>query len=274
MSQHIKDSSRRISVLAIAGSDSGGGAGIQADSRTIAAHGLHPLTAITALTAQNTLGVTAVQACSRDVLRAQIDSAFADFDIRAIKIGMLMNADIVHCVADALADHPKRPLVLDPVMIATSGASLLEPEAVKAIVSRLFPLASVVTPNLPEARFLGAEAITDEAGLGHAATFVRSLGAAAVLLKGGHLEGKEAIDLLDFEERRRVFRHPRIAIEGHGTGCTLASAIACGLAAGKDVGSATAAACDYVHGALRFAYRPGSGAISVLDHDWQRWAGG
>ncbi len=269
--QHLPPLSRRRSVLSIAGSDSGGGAGIQADLRTICAHGLHALTAVTALTAQNTRGVTAIHPCPVDVLAAQIHSAFEDFDVAAVKIGMLANVDVIDCVAMALRDRPGISVVLDPVMVATSGAALLEPAAIARLVERLFPRASVITPNLPEALLLGAPNVEKAADLPRTAAALRQLGARAVLLKGGHLEGPKAIDWLDFESHTRRFSHPRLPVEGHGTGCTLSSAIACGLAMNMSLDEACKAATDYVHGALQHAYRPGQSSLAVLAHDWRQW---
>ncbi len=260
---------RRPAVLTIAGSDSGGGAGIQADLRTICAHRLHPLTAITALTAQNTRGVRAIQPCSLGVLRAQIESALEDFDVRAVKIGMLATAEVIRVVEETLRAAGPLPIVLDPVMVATSGAVLLEPPAVQQLVSNLFPLARVVTPNLPEAQLLGAPPVQAPADLAGIARAIRSLGAVAVLVKGGHLDGDEVVDLLDDGSLQREFRHPRLPVEGHGTGCTLSTAIACGLARGFALEAAVAAACDFVHGALRTAYRAGRAPLSILEHDWQ-----
>ncbi|MGQ0800996.1 MAG: bifunctional hydroxymethylpyrimidine kinase/phosphomethylpyrimidine kinase [Pseudomarimonas sp.] len=270
--QHTSEHPHRRSVLSIAGSDSGGGAGIQADLRTICAHGLHPLTAITALTAQNTRGVSAIHPCPIDVLEAQIASAFADFDIAAVKIGMLANVSVIDCVASALQQRPQIAVVLDPVMVATSGAALLEADAVACLIQRLFPLATVITPNLPEALLLGAPGVVTAADLAPAAAQLRRLGAKAVLLKGGHLNGPEAIDWLDSDSHTQQFSHPRLAVEGHGTGCTLASAIACGLALGLPLDQACRAAADYVHGALRHAYRPGQSMLAVLAHDWCQWS--
>ncbi len=260
---------RRRSVLSIAGSDSGGGAGIQADVRTITAHGLHALTSITAITAQNTRGVTSIHACPLDVLRAQIESAFADFDIGAVKIGMLANAEVIRCVASALHAQAHKPVVLDPVMVATSGAALLDPGAIACLVETLFPLASVVTPNVPEAVLLGAAAVTSESSLRVAADAIRQLGATAVLLKGGHLDGPLVVDWLDSDNATRSFSHPRLSREGHGTGCTLSSAIACGLALGNTLEEACCNATDYVHGALLHAYLPGGTSLAVLDHLWK-----
>jgi hydroxymethylpyrimidine/phosphomethylpyrimidine kinase len=258
------------SVMTIAGSDSGGGAGIQADLRTIAAHGLHGTSAITAITAQNTRGVIAIHACPPAVVRAQIDALFDDFDIAAVKIGMLASAELIGTVADALAAHPPCPVVLDPVMVASSGARLLAADALQALIERLFPRATVVTPNLPEAALLLGRELIERDGMAAAARALQSLGASAVLLKGGHLGGDVVLDHLQLDDRSVAFEHPRLALEGHGTGCTLSSAIACGLAIGQDLEEACRAACDYVHGALQAAAHPGSAPLAVLGHFW-RW---
>jgi len=261
---------RRVSVLSIAGSDSGGGAGIQADLRTICAFGLHPLTAITALTAQNTRGVSAVQITSPTVVRAQIDAVFADFDVRAVKIGMLASAEMIDCVAAALDHWPAIPLVLDPVMVATSGARLLEPDAIDRLIQVLLPRATLITPNLPEAELLGAGSIPNAEAMPAAATALRRRGASAVLLKGGHLDATTIIDWLDSGDTQRAFAQPKLPVEGHGTGCSLASAIACGLATGTSLEAACESAIAFVSGALRHAYRPGLSSLQVLHHEWQR----
>lgn len=269
MTQHCAAPPRRRSVLSIAGSDSGGGAGIQADMRTIVAHGLHPLTAVTALTAQHTRGVTAIHACPLAILEAQIKAAFDDFDVAAVKVGMLATGEVIDCVAASLGAVGPVPIVLDPVMVASSGAVLLEPSAVRRLVERLFPLARLITPNLPEAELLAGIRVGNPDELAGAAAALRALGCRAVLLKGGHLPGETAIDWLDDAAVTHEYRHPRLGLEGHGTGCTLSSAIACGLALGEPLDRACEAACDYVHGALRHAYRPGRSDLCVLDHHWQ-----
>jgi hydroxymethylpyrimidine/phosphomethylpyrimidine kinase len=260
---------RKLSVLTIAGSDSGGGAGIQADLKTFAAHGLHGVSAIAALTAQNTRGVTAVHVPPPAFLRAQIDACFADFRIAAVKLGMLANARVVHAVADALETHDPKVVVLDPVMVASSGAPLLETAALDALKQRLLPLATVVTPNIPEAELLLGHAIDDGEAAEAALVELLALGAPAVLLKGGHLPGRKLIDRLDDGWQLHEFEHPRLKVEGHGTGCTLASAIAANLALGLGLPEACAAAGEYVHGALAGAYRPGRAKLSVLDHGWR-----
>jgi hydroxymethylpyrimidine/phosphomethylpyrimidine kinase len=256
-----------LSALTIAGSDSGGGAGIQADLKTFAAHGVHGLSAIAALTAQHTRGVVAVNVPPVDFLHAQIEACFEDFDIGAIKLGMLANADVIDAVADALQAHKPAFIVLDPVMVATSGAKLLEDAALDALRRRLIPLASVITPNLPEAELLLGHAITDLTGMRAAARELLSLGAASVFLKGGHLpDDGDVIDLFADSTGIVEIAHPRLRIEAHGTGCTLASAIAANLCRGLAPSEACSAASDYVHAALRKGYRPGRGEIVVLDH--------
>ena len=254
-------------ALTIAGSDSGGGAGIQADLKTFAAHGVHGLSAVAALTAQHTRGVSAVHVPPVEFLRAQIDACFDDFHIGAVKLGMLATADVIHAVADALATYRPPAVVLDPVMVATSGAKLLADDALQALRSRLLPLATIITPNIPEAELLLGHAITDSNAADAALAGLRALGARAVVLKGGHLdEGTHVVDRYDDGRTRTQFVHPRLAIEGHGTGCTLASAIAANLCRGMDLPAACQAAAGYVNAALRGGYRPGRGEVIVLDH--------
>lgn len=261
---------RPLCALTIAGSDSGGGAGIQADLKTFAAHGVHGLSAIAALTAQNTRGVTAVHVPTANFLRAQIDACFDDFRIGAVKLGMLANARIIRAVADALEQHRPKYIVLDPVMVASSGARLLETSALDALRTRLIPLATVITPNIPEAELLLGHSIGNDPDAESALVELLALDAQAVLLKGGHLKGKQMTDRLDDGRLLHEFVHPRLDIEGHGTGCTLASAIAANLCLGKTLPQACEDAADYVHGALLNAYRPGKGKPAVLDHFWRR----
>jgi len=254
-------------ALTIAGSDSGGGAGIQADLKTFAAHGVHGLSAIAALTAQHTRGVTAVHLPPVEFLRAQLDAVFDDFNIAVIKIGMLANAEIIHCVADAMEEYDSPLLVLDPVMVATSGAKLLEDSALTALRERLLPLADLVTPNLPEAELVLGHPITTPDEMDAALPALRALGARAVLLKGGHLdEGVEVIDRFDDGKVSARFTHKRRNLEAHGTGCTLSSAIAAQLCLGRSVPDACKSATDYVARALRGGYQPGRSSIIVLDH--------
>jgi len=256
-----------VSALTIAGSDSGGGAGIQADLKTFAAHRVHGLSAIAALTAQHTRGVTAVNVPPMDFLIAQLDACFADFDIRAAKLGMLATAEVIGVVSDALRLHAPPHIVLDPVMVATSGAKLLEDSALTALRTQLLPLASVVTPNLPEAELLLGRAIATRADMQAAAQELLALGARAVFLKGGHLPGEgEVVDLFADAAGIRPIAHPRLPVDAHGTGCTLASAIAARLCRGDDLATACFGASDYVHRALLGGYRPGRSEVLVLDH--------
>jgi hydroxymethylpyrimidine/phosphomethylpyrimidine kinase len=263
-----------VSVLTIAGSDSGGGAGIQADLKTFAAYGVHGTSALAALTAQNTRGVTAVHVPPVSFLRAQIDAVFADFAIVAVKLGMLASADVIEAVADALEQHRPRFVVVDPVMVATSGARLLEPDALDALRTRLFPLATVLTPNIPEAELLLGRAIRDDSDADAGLTELLALGASAVLLKGGHMPARGALlDRLGRGGQRWRFEHARLAVEGHGTGCTLASAITAGLARGGELAAVCQDAADYVHGALKNGYAPGQADLVVLDHGFRQRVG-
>lgn len=255
-----------VSALTIAGSDSGGGAGIQADLKTFAAHQVHGLSAIAALTAQNTRAITAVHVPEPAFLRAQVDACFDDFDIRAVKLGMLATADVIATVAELLTMRDV-PVVLDPVMVATSGAKLLEDKALATLKLRLMPRAAIITPNVPEAELLLGHVIGTVAAMRTACSEFLDQGARAVLLKGGHLEGGDTV--VDcFADARGIheIRHPRLAVNAHGTGCTLASAIAANLCLGKSLRPACEAASDYVHRALRHGYRPGRSDVLVLDH--------
>ena len=258
---------RPVCALTIAGSDSGGGAGIQADLKTFAAHGVHGLSAIAALTAQHTRGVTAVHVPPVAFLRAQIDACFDDFRVGAVKLGMLATAEVIHAVADALQAHRTPHIVVDPVMVATSGAKLLADDALDAMRNRLLPLATVLTPNIPEAELLLGSPIRTGDEADHALHALRRLGADAVLLKGGHLdEGNRVVDRYADAEGDLRFEHARLRVEGHGTGCTLASAIAANLCRGLAPREACAAATDYISVALAGAYHPGRGPVAVLDH--------
>ena len=244
-------------ALTIAGSDSGGGAGIQADLRTFTAHGVHGTTAITAITAQNTLGVTAVLALPPDIVVAQIDAVVTDLGADVVKIGMLANAAIAAAVADALVRHRLSPVVLDPVMVAKGGAALLDEAAVAVLRSRLFPLATIVTANVPEAEALTGVSVTDVASSRRAASAMVEAGAGAAVVKGGHLPG-DAIDVLFDGTTFTEFAGPRIATpHTHGTGCTFAAAIAARLALGASLVDAVRAAKAYVTRAIERA--PGLG---------------
>jgi len=244
--------SRYARVLSIAGSDSGGGAGIQADLKTFSALGCYGMTAITALTAQNTLGVSGIHGVPPEFLKAQIQSVVEDIGVDAVKLGMLHAPEIVEVVAWAI-DHYKLPnVVLDPVMVATSGDRLIAAETVQVLVRDLFPRATVVTPNLDEAALLIGHAIDGVEALDDAATELLALGASAVLLKGGHLPGEDVVDLLAQSNGDRLqLASTRIASRNlHGTGCTLSSAIASHLALGYDLAQAVERARNYVVAAM------------------------
>ncbi len=245
-------------VLVIAGSDSGGGAGIQADIKTIAALDGYAATAITALTAQDTTGVHDVMPVPPAFIARQIGVVLADIGTDAIKTGMLGDAATIAAVSDALAGCDA-PLVLDPVMVAKGGARLLAPDAVAVLIARLLPRAAVLTPNLPEAEALTGLAIANPDDMRRAADALLRLGVPAVLLKGGHLQGDALTDLLVTGQGTEVFTAPRIVTRHtHGTGCTLASAIAAGLAQGLPLRDAVVRARNYVRAAIAAA--PGYGA--------------
>ncbi len=253
-------------ALTIAGSDSGGGAGIQADLRSFAAYGVHGLSAITAVTAQNTCGVSAIEMLPARIVAAQIQAVLDDFPVAAIKIGMLGTPNLCRIIGTLLADHRTIPLIVDPVLVATSGDVLARGNMVAAIRRHLIPRATLLTPNLPEAEQLLGRSLRNREDLLDAATELRELGATAVLLKGGHLPGREVSDVLITAKGVRWFTHTRIDVEGHGTGCTLAAAVAAGLARGASIEDATADAIEFVNRALSLAYRPGRGEVVVLDH--------
>ncbi|MCD6663640.1 MAG: bifunctional hydroxymethylpyrimidine kinase/phosphomethylpyrimidine kinase [Comamonas sp.] len=253
---------RYVRVLSIAGSDSGGGAGIQADLKTFSALGCFGMTAITAITAQNTQGVRAIHGVPPEVLRAQIDAVVEDIGVDAVKIGMLATPDIVRVVADAIARHALPHVVLDPVMVATSGDALIEHETIAALVRELFPLAQVITPNLDEAALLLGRPIDTVDALERAADELLALGARAVLLKGGHLSGDWVVDLLALPggEHHRLESARIVTNNGHGTGCTLSSAIAAHLALGEPLVQAVRGARSYILGAIE------AGAAVVTGH--------
>jgi hydroxymethylpyrimidine/phosphomethylpyrimidine kinase len=243
-------------ILIVAGSDSGGGAGLQADLKTVLALGGYGMTAVTALTAQNTLGVHEVLPVPAAFVRRQMRVVLDDLGADAIKTGMLKDAGIIAAVADELPDAT--PLVVDPVMIAKGGAALLAQDAVGALKTLLIPLATLLTPNLPEAEALLGRPIPDVAAMQAAGAELRGLGAQAVLVKGGHLPGDRLYDVLVGPERVEIFEGTRIATrDTHGTGCTLASAIATGLGQGLSLSESVARARLYLREAIRTA--PGFG---------------
>lgn len=258
-------------VLSIAGSDSSGGAGIQADIKTIASHKLYAETVITALTAQNTLGVQGVLPVEAAFIGAQMDSVFADIRPDAVKIGMVPTPEAAEAIAVGLEKAQAAHVVLDPVMVATSGATLADSPAVEAIVAHLLPLAEIVTPNIPEAEVLAGASIATREDRETAARAIQDKMQAGkwVLIKGGHA-ADTADDLLLTEHGRCVWLHHKLidTPNTHGTGCTLSSAIACGLASGFDVQASVSKAKQYVTGALECD--PGMGrGCGPLDHMWE-----
>lgn len=256
-------------VLSIAGSDPSGGAGIQADIKTIAAHQLFAETAITALTAQNTLGVYGVEESSPEFVAAQIDAVFEDIAPQAVKIGMVSSVAIIKTIADRLSYWKAKNIVVDPVMVATSGGALIADEAVDALLTSLIPLADVITPNLPEAEVLGGSQIQSESEMEQKARELAQLTRGAALIKGGHF-GEDANDVLaETSGETTWLREARIGIaSAHGTGCTLSTAIACNLAIGLNLEAACRKAKAYVTGALRYSLSIGKGSV-VLDHMWE-----
>ncbi|SDK17968.1 hydroxymethylpyrimidine/phosphomethylpyrimidine kinase [Methylophilus rhizosphaerae] len=266
--------SRYPRVLSIAGSDSSGGAGIQADLKTFSALGCYGMTAITALTAQNTQGVRAIHSVPAAMLRDQIDAVVEDIGVDAVKIGMLHSPEMVTTVAEALDAHGLKQVVLDPVMVAANGAKLISDEAISVLVSELFPRALVVTPNLDEAALLLGRALTETEELALAAEELLQQGAQAVLLKGGHLPGHEVVDILvqsnSSGQANALQRLHSLRISTHnlhGTGCTLSSAIAAHLALGSSLPDAVLAARAYVRSALHAGsnVRTGEG-VGPLNH--------
>ena len=254
-------------VLAVAGSDSAGGAGIQADLKTMLALGVHGMSVVCAVTAQNSVGVQGYWEVPPDVVRAQLASVLGDIGVHAVKTGMLASAAIVQTVSGMLAGLPA-PLVVDPVAVSKHGDSLLSAGTLEAVKAHLLPLATVLTPNLLEAELLTGGRITDEAGMRRAAEELSSLGPRWILVKGGHLAGNpvdllfDGSDAVRFPGQRIVSRHT------HGTGCTLASAIASYLALGMDVPAAVEAAKEFVTGAIEAGFPLGAG-IGPVDHAWR-----
>ncbi|WP_426443220.1 bifunctional hydroxymethylpyrimidine kinase/phosphomethylpyrimidine kinase [Bradyrhizobium genosp. P] len=244
-------------ALTIAGSDSSGGAGIQADLKSFAALGVYGASVITALTAQNTTGVSGIHPVPAAFVTAQIDAVFSDLAVGAVKIGMVAQAETITAIADGLARWAPRHVVLDPVMVATSGDRLLAAEAVDALRTRLFPLASLITPNLPEAAaLLGEPVAVSEAAVESQGRRLLAMGCRAVLVKGGHGHGAESIDYLIDGERSIALAVPRIATANtHGTGCSLSSAIAAGLAKGDDMETAVRNAKAWITEAIAAADR-------------------
>lgn len=251
-------------VLTIAGSDSGGGAGIQADLKTIAANGCYGMSVITALTAQNTVGVTDIHAVPVAFVAAQMEAVLSDIGVDAVKIGMLFSPELIRIVAATLQKFAITTIVLDPVMVAQSGDKLLQDEAIAALKQHLIPLAHLITPNLPEASVLLGREISTAAAIEAAAIELAGLGCRNVLIKGGHLESGDSDDCLYLSAEQRIVTFPgaRIATRNnHGTGCTLSSAIASYIAKGENMVTAVGLAKEYISGAIRAGadYRLGKG---------------
>ncbi len=256
--------SRRPAALTIAGSDSGGGAGIQTDLRTFAALGVHGTSVITALTAQNTRGVRAIHVAPRAIVRAQVDAVFDDFRIGALKLGMLATPTIVRGVAESLRDH-RCTVILDPVLVATTGARLASDDLADALRRHLLPHSTLITPNLPEAERLTGLRIRTPADQLRAAHLLRDAGARAVLLKGGHGTGRKIVDLVLTAHTQHWFEHARRPGRYHGTGCTLSAAIAAESARGADLEAAVAFGIAFVQAAIAASHAPGRGRLHVLD---------
>ena len=276
-------------AMTIAGSDSGGGAGIQADLKTFAALGVYGASTLTAITAQNTVRVSAVHEIPTDVITAQIDAVLSDIGADAVKTGMLSSSAIIECVVEAMKKHGIQQLVVDPVMVAKSGDSLLREDAVDCLRTRLLPLAAVVTPNIPEAEALTGTKIVSDADVRRAAESIVAMGARSVVVKGGHREGPATDQIYDGTANREFtaprfdtdvlvtadgaerFEGPRIdTTHTHGTGCTFASAVAAGLARGMAVTEAVALAKDYVTEAIRSSFPIGQGH-GPLNHFYKLW---
>ena len=264
-----------VRVLSVAGSDSGGGAGVQADLKTFAALGCYGMSVLTAVTAQNSLGVQGIHPVPPAFVREQLHSVLQDLGTDAVKIGMLFSAECIRTAAGVLKEHGVQRIVLDPVMVAQSGDKLLEDEAVRAVQSELIPLADLITPNLPEAAVLLDRPVESQDDMEAAARDLAGLGCRAVLLKGGHLRGDHSTDLFYSQEENRLetLSAPFIRTNNnHGTGCTLSSAIAACLARGMDLHSAVKRAKAYISGAIRAGahYRLGQGHGPV-HHFFEIW---
>jgi hydroxymethylpyrimidine/phosphomethylpyrimidine kinase len=255
-------------ALTIAGSDSGAGAGVQADLKTFEAHGVYGTSAITAVTAQNTVGVTMIQPLNPQIVRAQIEAVMSDIGAHAAKTGMLSNAAIVTTVARELRQWKLPFVVVDPVMVAKSGHRLLDDEGLRALTAELLPIASVVTPNLPEAEALSGMSIRDDEDRREAARKIAKFGASAVVIKGGHARTSEIVDLLYDGTQFVEFRHERIpGPHTHGTGCTFAASLAATLALGRPLSEAIPVAQRYIAGAMKRGVALGRGH-QPMNHFW------
>jgi len=257
--------------LTIAGSDSGGGAGIQADLKTFSALGVHGSSVITAVTAQNTKEVTAVHNIPLDIIEKQIDAVLSDIGADAVKIGMLSNSEIIITISKKLKNYNVKNIVLDPVMVAASGAKLLENSAIESLKKELIPLASIITPNIPEAEVLVNKKIKTIDDVKNAAKEILKLGCRAVLMKGGHLDinNNQVIDIFYDGKHFIEIKNRKINKTGHGTGCTLSSAIAANIAKGFELKEAVKNAVNYVHNALEKGFKVGE-MNYVLYHSWKK----
>ena len=255
-------------ALTIAGSDSSGGAGIQADIKTMISNGVYAMSAITALTAQNTTGVTGIMEAAPEFLKEQIDNIFTDIYPDAVKIGMVSSKELIHVIAESLKTYDAKNIVVDPVMVATSGAKLISDEAIASLKEELLPLACILTPNIPEAEVLSGISVKSEEDMIAAAKIISDNYHCAVLCKGGH-QLNDANDLLYRNDGFKWFYGKRIDNPNtHGTGCTLSSAIACGLAKGYSVAQSISYAKSYLSGALSSGLDLGRGS-GPIDHGWQ-----
>jgi len=255
-------------ALTIAGSDSGGGAGIQADLKTFFSLGVYGSSVITAITAQNTKEVTAVHNVPLDIIEKQIDAVLSDIGADAVKIGMLFNSEIIKTIANSLKNHNMKNIVLDPVMVAASGAKLLRDDAIEALKKELIPLSLIITPNIPEAEVLVNKKIETIDDVKNTAKEILNLGCKSVLMKGGHLKlNNEVIDIFYNGNEFIEIKNNRIDKVGHGTGCTLSSAIAANISKGMELREAVKSAIDYVHNALENGFKVGEMNF-VLKHNW------
>jgi hydroxymethylpyrimidine/phosphomethylpyrimidine kinase len=274
-SQHQNTSRQYCKVLTIAGSDSGGGAGIQADLKTFSAIGCYGMSVITALTAQNTQGVNGIHAIPPGFAVEQIDAVLSDIGADAVKIGMLYSSELIEAVAQALKTHSTHKIVLDPVMVAQSGDKLLQDDAIEAIKTHLMPLADVVTPNIPEASVLCGQQLKQWSDIERAAETLAQHGSRSILIKGGHADGNQSVDLLFLARENRFIRLAADRIKtnnNHGTGCTLSSAIASYMAKGNGIEAAVQKAKTFMNQAIAAgaAYKIGHGHGPV-HHFFQWW---
>lgn len=257
-------------LLTVAGSDSGGGAGIQADIKTFAANGGYGMSVITSVTAQNTVGVTAIHDIPVDIVCAQLDAVFSDIRVDGVKVGMLSNPEIVKAVADRLKQYSPKIIIVDPVMVSTSGSKLLSDDAVKLIKSELIPIASMVTPNIPEAEVLTGMKISNIREMGEAAQLIGDLGCRYVLVKGGHLTDT-ANDLLYNGRTMTIFEGSRLLSKNtHGTGCSISSAVCANLAKGMDAETAVGEAKKYIRTGIENSVEIGHGN-GPIHHFYDLW---